>query len=160
MLPATGEVPDEHAAKLTRMFGNEQWRSIYVARVKGEMSPSVAREEYVNLMRWRLEKDLGYGWTHTLEVFNEQGNSIYHMIFATDHEAETRIMTSIYRKASEEFPAMRIAARHHKERLREQESGVHPLFDEQVMLASTSPPSTSAPLYKYTPPWTPYVMAR
>ncbi len=158
MLPVTGEVLDEHAEKLTRMFGNEQWRSIYVARVKGGISPSDAREEYVNLMRWRLEKDLGYKWSHPFEVFNEQGHSIYHMIMATDHQAGTDIMANLYGKAAAEFPVMRREALRHRERLREQEFGVRRLFDEEVMVASTDGYSESAPLYRYKSPWTPYGM--
>ena len=137
------------------MYGTEQWRSIYEARVDEVIEPSSAREEYVNLMRWRLERELGYKWTHPLEVLNEKGNPIYYMIFATDHDAGTRIMTNLYRKAAEEFPAMRRQALRHRERIREQESGVRPLFDDEVIFASTRTSSTSEPLYRYTPPWTP-----
>lgn len=160
MLPITGDVPTEYAEKLTKMYGNQQWRLIYEARVAKRMSPSFAREEYVNLMRWRLEKDLGYRWSHPFEVFNEQGNSIYHMIFSTDHIAGNRIMTSIYRQAAGEFPAMRNAARRHRERLREQEFGVVPLFGEEEILAATGRPFTTGTLYTYEPPWRPYGMGQ
>jgi three-Cys-motif partner protein len=54
-LRTSGQVRDEDARKLTLMYGTDQWRVIYKARVRGELSPADAREEYVNLMRWRLE---------------------------------------------------------------------------------------------------------
>ena len=155
LLRVTGQMSKKDAIKMTQMYGTEQWRSIYDARVDQIIEPSSAREEYVNLMRWRLERELGYRWTHPLEVVNERGNPIYYMIFATDHQAGTRIMTSLYRRASEEFPAMRKEALRRRERLREQESGIRSLFDEEEMLALTNPSSTSDPRYTHIPPWTP-----
>ncbi len=80
-LPRDGRVRPEDAAKLTQMYGTEQWRAIYEARVGVRLSPADAREEYVNLMRWRLQHVLRYQRTHPLEIFNERGNPIYHMIF-------------------------------------------------------------------------------
>jgi len=71
------------------MYGTNQWREICQARVSGVLEPGVARGEYVNLMRWRLQHALGYKRTHPLEIFNQRGRSIYHMIFATDHDAGT-----------------------------------------------------------------------
>lgn len=62
-LPVSGRVSRQHASKLTRMYGTEQWRAIYQARVDGTLIPADAREEYVNLMRWRLEHVLGYRCT-------------------------------------------------------------------------------------------------
>ena len=104
--PATdGTVREVDAAKLDHMYGTEQWRRIYEARVRGDLQPGDARDEYVNLMRWRLENVLGYQWTHPLEIFNERGHSIYHMVFATDHEVGNRIMTDLYSAAADEFPA-------------------------------------------------------
>jgi hypothetical protein len=62
-------------------------------------------------MRWRLERVLGYRFTADLDVVNERGAHLYHMIFATDHDAGTRIMTALYRKAAGDFPQMRRQAR-------------------------------------------------
>lgn len=58
-------------------------------------------------MRWRFESALGYRWTHTFEVRNERGGPIYHMIFATDNEADHRIMGHLYNRAASEFLKMR-----------------------------------------------------
>lgn len=70
-LPRDGRVRPEDATKLTLMYGTDHWQRIYRGRFEGTLSPGYAREEYVNLMRWRLEHVLGYRWTHPLEIFNE-----------------------------------------------------------------------------------------
>jgi hypothetical protein len=154
-LPVSGRVSPQHASKLTRMYGTEQWRAIYQARVDGTLIPADAREEYVNLMRWRLEQVLGYRWTHPLEIFNERGHSIYHMIFATDHPAGDRIMTSLYNAAANEFPAMREDARRHRERLAEREAGIQSLFDDASQVESR-PVGPREKLYEHSAPWTPF----
>jgi hypothetical protein len=56
---------DEERA--TRWLGDESWRAIYAARLRDEID-ATAREEYVNLMRYRLEQDLGYRWTYRSRV--------------------------------------------------------------------------------------------
>jgi three-Cys-motif partner protein len=154
-LPVDGSVRKEDALKLTRMYGTDQWTAIYRARVAGALSPADAREEYVNLMRWRLEEVLGYRRTHPLEIFNERGHSIYHMIFATDHPVGDRIMTSLYNRAANEFPAMRAAARRRRARLAEEAVGIQSLFGDDVA-GVTAPVARSELLYEYIAPWAPY----
>jgi three-Cys-motif partner protein len=155
-LRTDGTVRDVDAEKLDRMYGTGQWRAIYEARVAGMLDPRDAREEYVNLMRWRLQHVLGYGRTHPLEIFNERGHSIYHMIFATDHPAGDRIMTDLYNAAADEFPRMRQEARHRRERLAEQEAGVQSLFGEEFDLAAAPPRGPRERLYIHSEPWLPY----
>ena len=137
------------------MFGTEQWRWIYEARVGDVLTPAEAREEYVNLMRWRLEKVLGYQWTHPLDIKNERGHSIYHMIFATDHEAGNRIMTSLYSRAANDFPKMREQARHRSAEEAERKSGVQRLF-ELGGDEPSAPVGARERLYAYEPPTPPY----
>ncbi len=98
-------------ARATRLFGTELWRPIYNLRVAGEIPGADAREEYVNLMRWRLERHLGYRFTHPFELKNTRGATLYHMIFATDNDAGTRIMESIYNAAAARVPEMQKEAR-------------------------------------------------
>lgn len=102
-----GEVEPAYAALATDMYGTEDWRHIYRARQSNNTEPSEARSEYVNLMRWGLEKVLGYRWTHALEVCNEQGRPIYHLIFATDSAAGNDITVYLYDRALKAFPRMR-----------------------------------------------------
>lgn len=129
-----------HAQRVTGLFGSDRWRAIYDARVEDEVSGRQAMDEYVNLMRWRLENDLGYKSTHPLDVKNTRGITIYHMIFATDHPAGERIMSDLYRKAARNQPTMRREA---LDRQRGQFT-----FD----VGDVGKPTAS---YVYTPPWTP-----
>ncbi len=88
-------------------------------------------------MRWRLERDLGYRWTHPLELRNTRGVPLYHMLFATDNEAGTRIMD---RSAAARIPAMR-------EEARDRARG-------QIALDLGLDPEPEA-MYRYEPPWEP-----
>jgi three-Cys-motif partner protein len=155
MLPVNGKlVRPEDDERITTMYGTEQWKTIYEARLAEEITPAEAREEYVNLMRWRIENDLGYRWTHPFEVFNERGHSIYHMIFATDHPAGNTIMSSIYTNAAKKFPAMREAARHQRALQEEQAHGVARLFDPTIA-DPKAPVRTGELLYEHAKPWRP-----
>lgn len=99
--------------RLTALFGNTRWEPVVDARRAGAVSGADAREAFVNLMRWQLEETLGYQTTHAMELKNAQGTSIYHMIFATDHPAGDKIISSLYAKAADALPAMADEARQH-----------------------------------------------
>ncbi|MEX2551802.1 MAG: three-Cys-motif partner protein TcmP [Actinomycetota bacterium] len=155
-LPKDGSVSFADAAKLTAMYGSGDWRLIYNARVDEDIDPAEAREEYVNLMRWRLQETLGYRWTHPLEFRTESGRPIYHMIFATDHELGTKIMTSLYSSAKKRFPAMRQKAKNTRRRLEEEQRGVHNLFGEAIDGIVAGQPQGGKDAYEYLPPWPPF----
>ena len=89
------EVRPEDTSAIDRIYGTADWRHIYERVLAGEIEPGEARDEYFNLMRWRLEHELGYRWTHPLKVRNEQGGPIYFMVFATDHSVGTKIMSDL-----------------------------------------------------------------
>jgi hypothetical protein len=60
--------PDDlkHAEQqVTNLFGSTEWRPILDGRQSGALDAERTRNELTNLMRWRLEKTLGYGFTHT-----------------------------------------------------------------------------------------------
>ena len=94
MLPGTGEVRPSDNAAITAMFGVPRWHAIWNAELDAEIEAAEARGEYVNLMRWRLERELGYRWTHQLEIRNTGGVPLYHLIFATDSEAGHLIIST------------------------------------------------------------------
>ena len=143
LLRVDGEdVRPQDVDRISAMFGTDEWRAIYEARVREELEPSQARMEYVNLMRWRLEKLLGYRRTHPFEVRNEQGGPIYHLIFGTDNEAGDRIMSHLYGRALQEFPRMRQQAI-------DQRKGRLRLFDDSEFGGEPEQ-------YQYEPPWPPY----
>jgi hypothetical protein len=129
------------AERATRVFGSQAWRPIYERRRHEELSASDARNEYLNLMRWRLERDLGYRSTHPLELKNTQGTSVYHMVFATDNEAGEKIMSDLYTRAAREIPQMQKEAR-------DQKSG-------QLSFDTPGDALPDGPTYEYRPPWQP-----
>lgn len=137
-----GQVRPEDAERISSMYGTDIWTDIYEARLTGKLAPNEARNEYVNLMRWRLESVLGYRWTHTFAVRNERGGPIYHMIFASDNDAGNRIMRDLYTKALKEFPKMR-------ERAIDQRKGALRLFDATEYAEATE-------AYEHEPPRPPF----
>ncbi len=156
-LPTKGKpLTKEAADELTLMFGTGEWGAIYHDRVAGILDGRESAEEYLNLMRWRLEKVLGYRRTHALEVKNEQGARLYDMIFATDNEAGDRIMTSLYTRALEDFPAMRRdAISKHKAPTAAPEFEEPELFDTSLFGPPPKPPPPPI-TYRYEPPSPPY----
>lgn len=156
MLPTKGDVREHDAELLTRMFGTDQWRVIYEMRLAGRLEPAEAREEYVNLMRWRIEKLLGYQHTMALEVHNERGHSIYHMIFATDSEPGFKIMTSLYGTALAEHPEMRKHAVRTRMKLEREAEGQFDLFSA-AGIEEPSPVVDPAKRmrYQHIKPWDP-----
>jgi len=151
-----GHVREADASRISRMYGTEDWRYIYDARLRGALAASDARDEYVNLMRFRLERRLGYSWTHPFEVANEAGRPIYHMLFATDHPAGTTIMTDIYNKAATEFPAMRKLSKERLKQARDAETGVLSLFSPEELAQLVVEEHGPATRYRYEPPWQPF----
>lgn len=138
-LPLSGNARAADRDRLTRVFGTESWGLMYEARVEGGLDADGARFEYVNLMRWRLERELGYRWTHAFDVRNSRNAVLYSMIFATDNEAGHKIMNDTYRKFAARFPQMAQEAR-------QRHSPQEALF--------TLAPDT--PEYLHTPPLPPY----
>jgi len=130
----------QHEQGATRLFGSDAWRPIYERRRREELTAADAKEEYVNLMRWRLNHDLGYAKTHPFELRNTRGGTVYHMIFATDNAAGDRIMADLYSSAAKTIPAMRQEARD-----RQRHQATLPLDDVEFVTAS----------YEYDPPWRP-----
>lgn len=108
-------------------------------RFRDDIEPAEAREEFVNLLRWQLEHDLGYRWTHPLAIKNLRGHPIYYMVFATDNGAGNKIMGDLYNDAANRLPEMRRDA---LDRVRAQ---LTLDFDE----------ATPRQLYEYEPPWEP-----
>lgn len=128
MLPKTGSVRQEDNERITRMYGTPEWHAVLAAKLDGQITATEAREEYVNLMRWRLEKVLGYGWTHSLLVNNESNRPIYYMVFATDSDPGKKIMRDLYEKAAVTFPKMIEQNRALRARMERESQGVVDLF--------------------------------
>ena len=135
---------------ISRLFGSEEWRPIAEARRADALSIADARAEYTNLMRWRIESQLGYRWTHTLEVKDTHNRYLYDLIFATDNAAGNTIMRDVYSKAIGRNEQMRLEA---LEIRRERQSGQPSLFGADV--ASSLSPGSEA-VYVHEPPRPPF----
>jgi three-Cys-motif partner protein len=142
---------------LTEMLGSEQWIPVAEARRRGLLSAKEARAEWVNLMRWRLQEDLGYGHSYGFTMKNTNGQDIYDMIFATDHSAGDKIMRYLYGKALTEHEEMRRHALTLRHDRRQQDKGVVGLFDISPDLVSSSKVA-SAQIYEPEPPHEPYTL--
>ncbi|MYD40684.1 MAG: three-Cys-motif partner protein TcmP, partial [Acidimicrobiia bacterium] len=158
LLPVQGGAVDPaHTAKIDRLFGTQDWRQIYGARLQQLIEPGQALQEYLNLMRWRLEEILGYEWTHPIEIRNERGDTIYYMVFATDHPVGDEIMRDVYAKAAEEFPKMREEARRFRKQQEDKQHGVPSLFgaDDQELWGPIQPGER---FYEHEPPTEPWFL--
>jgi three-Cys-motif partner protein len=137
------------AASLTRLYGCDDWVAIHQRRRSGEFSPEDMRAEFVNLLRWRLNHDLGYRTTHALTLGNVSNQPVYTMVFATDASAGESIMRDVYDHAMvHEIPEMRSHALGVRSARRERETGRPRLFDLEG-------PPVAPERYEYVEPWAP-----
>lgn len=156
LLPVAGKrMRPEDKTAIDEVFGTQDWLDIYQRRVDDLLTGGEAREEYLNLMRWRLETELGYKWTHPLELNNTQGGSLYYMIFATSHQAGDRIMRHLYNTAAKKFPEMRKEAVRRIRRMAEEASGVQQLFEHEAEHKPGQRIAGKDDLYVYEPPHQP-----
>ena len=139
-----------NAELLRQTFGGDFWIPIAEGRERGALTPDVARREYTNLLRWLLERKLGYRYTHSFEVKNTSGVYLYDLVFVTDNDAGNRIMRDVYAAASQRFEAMRAEA---YERRRAGRSGQDSLFDPESIAAMTA---RDVSPYEAEPPEVPY----
>ena len=157
LLPVKGKKlrPEDETA-IDGVFGIGAWREIYNSRLNESLSGHEAYEEYLNLMRWRLETELGYRWTHPLGLKNTRGTSLYFMIFATSNETGHKIMSYLYNTAAAQFPAMQAEARSRLQQMQEEQSGVMRLFEIGV-----DPPMSDSQVeqvYVHEPPTRPWFL--
>lgn len=141
------------ADRLDRLYGTSDWIAIHQLRRSGAITPDEMRAEFVNLLRWRLENELGYKTTHALQIVNTAGHPVYTMVFATDSTPGDRIMAHVYGSAATRtIPAMQARAQVARQRRRDDAHGVMPLpgLDD-----TESVPRRSAARYGHVPPWEP-----
>jgi three-Cys-motif partner protein len=144
------EAARRFAHRVTEMYGTDEWEVAHRDRRSGRLSPERLRDELLNLMRWRIERVLGYKATHSFGLRSATGIPLYSMIFATAHDAGERIMSHLYRKAAEEQPQMRADALARLENERDITAGRPGLFDVIPRQVGSLPP------YRHEPPQPPY----
>jgi three-Cys-motif partner protein len=107
-LPAdrgTDEALEAQKLEVDRLFGNRGWRKIYQAQREGRIYGEAAWIHYVEQYRLGLSQ-LGYDYVSAIEVRNTSNVVLYHLVFATSHDAGARIMKAVQRKARAVLPAM------------------------------------------------------
>jgi three-Cys-motif partner protein len=127
------------ANQVTGMFGTDIWTEALTATRDGRLTGTEFRAELTNLMRWRLEQDLGYKTTLAFKVTNTSGTGIFDMIFATDHSAGAKIMTHLYTTATQRQPVLRRKAQLQRRQNREEKDGVLGMFDLDQLAPDTLP---------------------
>lgn len=147
-------IDDNVARQMSLMFGTDQWQEALSATRSGRLTATEFRSELTNLMRWRLQVDLGYKATRVFKVKNTSGSEIFDMIFATDHEVGDKIMKWIYGKARSQQGALQDRARRQRQQTRQEKQGQFALFDAEAALTL---PSTGFDIHaEDTPPRPPY----
>ena len=153
-----GKMNADVAEAITRMLGTEEWHYIVEGRRRGLLSGREARDEWVNLMRWRLENELGYAKSHVFTMKNTSGHDLYDMIFTSDHEAGDRIMHHLYNKAASEHEEMRQHALALRRDRRAADRGEIPLFAVTRDMVAREAGGQS--VYVHEPPHEPYRLPR
>jgi len=144
------------AGRMSAMFGTDVWTEALDARRAGELSGADFRSELTNLMRWRLEQDLGYKTTLVFKVTNTRGSEIFDMIFATDHWAGEKIMKDVYSAAERRQPALRRRAQLQRSQDKEEREGRYGLFDLDELAPSKPDDSIFEVKPQQLPPHPPY----
>lgn len=134
-------VDDTLSAKITSLFGSESWRAIDERRQSNDLTASEAKRLYLSLFRFKLERELGYQKTLTIEMGNERGNPVYVLVFATDHEAGVRIMSSVLENARKQAASLRAEVGDQRRRQARESEGQHELFEAEDLRSSLSPRS-------------------
>lgn len=143
-LQFTGSEPDPvYAQRVDRMFGTPQWRELWHARRDDVLNAEQFRAELVNLMRWRLEKELGYATTLPLEFTNTIGHPIYTVIFATSNSTGDKIMGSVFAKHGVALEKMRATKKVERTLARDTDDG---LFGAEEIVELVTKASAREPL--------------
>ena len=145
-------MPTPAIARVLGLNGCRDWLPIHQGRRTGALTPEEMRAEFVNLYRWRLEKELKYKTTHALQIVNTAGNPVYTLVFATDSQPGDRIMDHLYCSTTTAvIPAMQARAQAARQRRREDEAGVLRLPGLDELEKEVPEPGP----YKHMPPWKP-----
>ncbi len=141
----TGTNGDAYAMRVDRLYGAADWRNIWRAWERGDVDPEGFRTEMVNLFRWKVQQDLGYGFTARIPMRMPNNVTIYDMVFCSDHPAGERIMSWLYKAAADREPRMR--EEHRLRQLNQADAGT--LFDitGEMLATPTEEPWTNTPAW-------------
>lgn len=92
-----------YAARVTAMFGSDDWRDVYERRRADQITAEEAREAYLGLYAQGL-RDLGYRHVQERQITKEptkpggRGGPMYFLLFVTDNDAGNTIMDHCFNK--------------------------------------------------------------
>lgn len=89
---------EKHRQLWNVILGTPEWEESY-RKVREGDSIEGLRDSFLRIYRSQLDR-IGYEFIKPILITDEKGKPMYFMIFASDHPAGDKIMTSIYEKAS------------------------------------------------------------
>jgi three-Cys-motif partner protein len=92
----------EMSDRLDISFGSHEWATVHKARLDGQISPGEAQVQYLDEYCSGL-RNLGYRWVRWKAITAPRApglprQEMYHLIFATDHDAGDKIMEDVFRR--------------------------------------------------------------
>lgn len=135
------------------MYGDDDWKRIQAARWRQEITAQAYRAQMVNLMRIKLEYELGYTFSHRIPMQMHNKVTIFDMVFATDHWAGDKVMRHLYNRAASLEPEMMRQARAAKHQRESEARGEMFLFDATELPADDR--EAGETLWQPTPIWNP-----
>ena len=98
MFPTDGPIEPHNERRLALLFPpGADWQRIWLKRRADAITPSDARDSYVELYRRGIQEELGYEYVISREVRKTNGALLYHLVFATDNPVGCRIMEYVFR---------------------------------------------------------------
>ncbi len=85
-------------SRLTKLFGGGRWKPIATAIRSGELQPGEGGQRMLDQYCAQLG-EIGYTTVLRRPAVREQGNLVYHMVFASANGAGKSIMTSAFSRA-------------------------------------------------------------
>lgn len=102
LLSVGDALTDQSASRWDSTLGNHDWFAIYQARLAGEIDPTEAQRRYLALYIAGLKR-IGYKHVTSSVITAPRApglkrQEMYHLLFATDHDAGFRIMSDVMKR--------------------------------------------------------------
>jgi three-Cys-motif partner protein len=109
LLPASGDVELHNEMRLNRFMPPDSgWRGIWESRLSDSITPAEAIERYVESYRHALEHVLQYKTAILRDIRRTSGQLLYHLIFATDDDTGSKIMTDVFGSMHSNRPQLKL----------------------------------------------------
>lgn len=89
---------EANRSRLQRLFGNASWEATAWEQARGTLVPGEAGRRYLALYKEQL-RGLGYSAVLDRPSMREDGNLVYHMVFASANDAGEKIMRYAFERA-------------------------------------------------------------